>query len=309
MTGKDRTPDRKRPAVHLVDATLSPAGSALKATMRHERPGERVALVLSGGIGLGAYQAGAHARLDEAGGWRPDRIASSSTGAVNAAFIAGGPPGTSVGRLRRFWEAVPRPEPLALLPFMNEGPWRQASNWMSVMQARMPGSSRCFRSLLRFERAASPVPSLCDLTPKRELVDVDRLHDDPVRIGVVTPDILTGEELVFDAGRGDRMGVEHLPTSSGLLPDFALVGIAGRLLGVRCPPRVHVRPMAGGRAQHGGRAADPVGDPGRPRRTGTGRRHPQDRMLMRDRIEPGPGVLPDPARRPAVTSPRGAGPW
>ena len=210
MTGKDRTPDRKRPAVHLVDATLSPAGSALKATMRHERPDERVAVVLSGGMGLGAY-----ARLDEAGGWRPDRI---------AAFIAGGPPETSVERLRRFWEAVPRPEPLALLPFMSEEPWRQASNWTSVMQTRMPGSSRCFRPLLPFERAASPAPSLYDLTPKpelRELVDFDRLHDGPVRIGVVTTDILSGEELVFDAGRGDRIGVEHLLASSGVLPDPA----------------------------------------------------------------------------------------
>ena len=236
MTDRDQPPDRARPPVHLVDTALSLAASAVHSALETpEQSRPKVAVVLSGGIGLGAYQAGAVARLVEAGRWRPDWLAGSSIGAVNAALIAGGPPETSVDRLRRFWEAVARPEPLALLPFLNEGPWRHASNWMSVMQTRMFGNSRLFRPLLPFERAARPVPSLYDLTPQRELlqelVDFDRLNDGAMRISLVATDILSGEEVIFDTQRSARIGVEHILASSGFVPDFAPVEIEGRLLG------------------------------------------------------------------------------
>ncbi len=66
---------------------------------RH-RP-EQVVLVLSGGVELGTYQAGAYAGLHE-GELRPDWLAGFSIGAANAAVIAGNPPESRVERLQRF---------------------------------------------------------------------------------------------------------------------------------------------------------------------------------------------------------------
>ena len=48
-------------------------------------PRKRVALVLSGGVALGAFEAGAYAALEEAGGPLPDWFVGASIGAVNAA--------------------------------------------------------------------------------------------------------------------------------------------------------------------------------------------------------------------------------
>jgi hypothetical protein len=58
--------------------------------------GTDVSLVSAGGIGLGAYQAGAYARLRESD-LHVSRIAGSSIGAVNAARIAGGDPESRSG--------------------------------------------------------------------------------------------------------------------------------------------------------------------------------------------------------------------
>ena len=48
---------------------------------------ERIALVLSGGGALGSYQAGAYAALEKCG-VRPNWIAGTAIGAVNAAIIS-----------------------------------------------------------------------------------------------------------------------------------------------------------------------------------------------------------------------------
>src|SRR5215469_16401397 len=66
---------------------------------------ERIALVLSGGEALGAYQAGAYAAL-ERNGVRPNWIAGSGIGAVNAAIIAGNLPQERGPRLRQFWRQL-----------------------------------------------------------------------------------------------------------------------------------------------------------------------------------------------------------
>src|SRR4051812_34212454 len=68
---------------------------------------DRIALVLSGGGGLGAYQAGAYAALEHAG-IRPNWIAGTAIGAINAAIIAGNLPHERVPRLRRFWQELSR---------------------------------------------------------------------------------------------------------------------------------------------------------------------------------------------------------
>src|SRR5712691_13430008 len=66
---------------------------------------ERIALVLSGGGALGAYQAGAYAALEQCG-VRPNWIAGTAVGAINAAIIAGNLPHERVLRLRQFWREL-----------------------------------------------------------------------------------------------------------------------------------------------------------------------------------------------------------
>src|SRR5260370_26107031 len=68
---------------------------------------DRIALVLSGGNALGAYQAGAYAALENSG-VRPNWIAGTAIGAVNAAIIAGNLPHERIFRLRQFWQELSR---------------------------------------------------------------------------------------------------------------------------------------------------------------------------------------------------------
>jgi len=68
---------------------------------------ERIALVLSGGGALGAYQAGAYAALEKCG-VRPNWIAGTAIGAINAAIIAGNLPHERAIRLRQFWRELGR---------------------------------------------------------------------------------------------------------------------------------------------------------------------------------------------------------
>src|SRR6516165_8512632 len=82
------------------DRTLARARSD-KSLVRFER----IAMVLSGGGALGAYQAGAYAALENSG-VRPNWIAGTAVGAVNAAIIAGNLPHERAQRLRQFWRAV-----------------------------------------------------------------------------------------------------------------------------------------------------------------------------------------------------------
>ena len=59
-------------------------------------------MVLSGGIGLGAYQSGAYAAMDEDLRRRTRWLAGASIGAVNAALIAGNPPERRIEALATF---------------------------------------------------------------------------------------------------------------------------------------------------------------------------------------------------------------
>jgi predicted acylesterase/phospholipase RssA len=66
---------------------------------------ERVALLLQGGLALGAYQGGVYQALAEAN-VLPTWIAGISIGAINSAIVAGNAPENRVARLRQFWETV-----------------------------------------------------------------------------------------------------------------------------------------------------------------------------------------------------------
>lgn len=62
------------------------------------------------------------------------------------------------------------------------------------------------------------------------VVDFDLLNNGPVRLTLATTDVINGERVVFDTGRGQRIGPEHVMASSAMLPLFAPIEVEGRLL-------------------------------------------------------------------------------
>jgi len=191
---------------------------------------KRIALVLSGGVGLGAYQAGAYAQLQEDKDRCPDWIAAASMGAINAAIIAGNPLEDRVRKLRAFWTT---PDPTLAFAEAPWTGWHHTGNWLSLLRARLFGVPGQFRP--RFVPDSRSFYSLYDLTPMRRrlqrLVDFGRLNAGDVRITIATTDIESGEPILFDTGKGARIELDHLLASCGFLPDFAPVEIGGRLLG------------------------------------------------------------------------------
>ncbi|HEX2526975.1 MAG TPA: patatin-like phospholipase family protein [Geminicoccus sp.] len=200
----------------------------------NDQPARRAALVLSGGVALGAYHAGAYAALHDGSGLPLEWLAGSSTGAAIAAIIAGSPPERRVSQLKRFWQfSANNPSPLAsLLGTPAAGPPRQIYNLASVMQAHLFGRPGMFRP--RFFPSVGN-PGLYELSPLKEwlqeLVDFDLLNDGPVRVTIAATDIVSGERVVFDTGKGCRIGVEHILASCALTPLFTPVELDGRLLG------------------------------------------------------------------------------
>jgi NTE family protein len=197
---------------------------------------QKVSLVLSGGVALGAYQAGACEALHEHAGLRQEHLAASSIGAVNAALIAGGPPAERVQRLREFWEGSSlEPGGGAADWLVAAGdPWRHGYSWLGVAQTRMFGHGALFQPRIP-ELMLGQATSVYDLAPLRarleRLVDFGTLNGGAVRVSVLTTEIDTGQSVVFDTARGDRIGVEHLLASCGFLPEFPPSEIGGRLLG------------------------------------------------------------------------------
>jgi NTE family protein len=202
-------------------------------------PDRALALVLSGGVALGAYEAGAFAALDEAG-LRPDRLAGVSIGAINAVLIAGNPPERRVARLREFWEGVAN-DPAPALSFWSgppsHGPLREGYNAAGVLQTLMLGRPGLFRP--RLAPGADGRPGLYDLSPLRArlegLVDFARLNGgDAPRLRIAATDVLTGERVVFEAGTGEGIGPDQVLASCAQMPVFAPIELGGRLLADGC---------------------------------------------------------------------------
>lgn len=196
-----------------------------------------VSLILAGGMALGAYQAGIFQALDESRRITPVAIAGSSIGAINGAIIAGNPAERRLERLQGFWssvatEAVPSPwlDPFGLA---EQGPLRHARNWMNVAATRLGGARGLFHpapgAVVRSE-----VPSIYDNSETRAtlaaFIDFERLNSGEVRFCCAATDIRTAETIFFDTGHGDRIAIDHLLASSGMLPNMQPVRIEGRLL-------------------------------------------------------------------------------
>jgi len=196
-------------------------------------PHSPFALVLSGGVALGAFEAGACAQLEEEGRL-PRWIAGASIGAVNAALWAAAPPGQGGAALRGFWDSVAQdPTPLTtflLGPPPRGGAWRAAHNRAAALQTLLLGRPGLFRPDLRLGDGAA----FYDLAPLRarleSTLDFDRLNHGPVRVSIVTTDVETGERVVFDTHRGARLTAQHLLAASAMPPLFPPVEVEGRRL-------------------------------------------------------------------------------
>jgi NTE family protein len=172
---------------------------------------DRIALVLSGGGGLGAYQAGAYAALEHAA-VRPNWIAGTAIGAINAAIIAGNLPHERVSRLHRFWEELSRRG-----AGRGDG-WvpRRFRNWLGANVAER-GGAPVFRPAPT--TGADDARPFIELGTLRELlhatVDFDRVNSGAVRLVLGAVNLLTGAEVYFDNDR-HVLGPEHILASTPL---------------------------------------------------------------------------------------------
>jgi NTE family protein len=180
---------------------------------------ERIALVLSGGAALGAYQAGAYAALERCG-VRPNWIAGTAIGAINAAIIAGSLPHERVARLRQFWRELSK----------------RAANPRSHSPAKWARSA--FTSLFSTGgRAVSPQISndqpMISATELQaligETVEFERINAGTIRVSFGAVNLVTGAETFFDNDR-HVLGPDHILAGSPLL-GLPPVMIGGQLFG------------------------------------------------------------------------------
>ncbi|HYD98579.1 MAG TPA: patatin-like phospholipase family protein [Alphaproteobacteria bacterium] len=190
-----------------------------------------IALVLSGGNALGAYQAGACTALLEAG-LSPDWVSGGSTGAVHSVLIGGNPPERRVAAIREFWDRAAHPD---FLPGLGAEGRRMhdAAAAAGVMMFGRPGLFNRRPPLLDLAPGGPETASPLDQTPLgatvAQLADFDRLGREGVRVTICAVDTETGEEVAFDTER-DRLTPQHVLASSAFLGLFAPVRLDGRWL-------------------------------------------------------------------------------
>lgn len=192
-------------------------------------PYDSIALVLQGGGALGAYQAGVFEALSEAG-IAPNWLSGVSIGAINAAIIAGNPPGRRIERLRDFWETVSsRP----IFPFEPDGDiFRQMRNQFSAFTTAMAGLPGFFmpRTFNPWQQLAGTVgaTSFYDTAALREtlnrLIDWDILNNQQQRLSVGAVNVRTGNFRYFDTAL-EWIGPDHVMASGALPPAFPAVKI------------------------------------------------------------------------------------
>ena len=183
---------------------------------------DRIALVLSGGEALGAYQAGAYAALEKSG-VRPNWIAGTAIGAVNAAIIAGNLPHERVLRMRQFWHEVSRRA-------AQRSP-RKLGRWAQKTAGRLI-------SLLRRGVGFTRPEAVVSASELRELiaqaVDFERVNSGAVRVVLGAVNLATGAETFFDNDR-HVLGLDHVLAGTPL-PGLPPVAIGRQLFGGSAVP-------------------------------------------------------------------------
>ncbi len=189
-------------------------------------------LVLQGGGALGAYQAGVYEVLVSIHR-EPDWVAGVSIGAINAALIAGNPPGRRMQRLREFWELVSSPMPVgmdALFPGDLRGAFNEASALRGVVFG-VPGFFVPRVPPVGWQPRGTPgAISHYDTEPLRRtlerLVDFDRINHGDTRLSVGAVNVRSGNFEYFDSA-SRRLDARHVMASGALPPGFPPVEIDG----------------------------------------------------------------------------------
>ena len=174
---------------------------------------DRIALVLSSGEALGAYQAGAYAALEKCG-VRPNWVAGSGIGAVNAAIIAGNLPHERALHLRRFWQQLS--QCAAQHRSWGLGRWARRVTDRNLHVIR--------RSARRARVAAEPVVSTAGLRELiSEAVDFERVNSGAVRVVLGAVNVASGVETFFDNDR-HVLSLDHVMAGTPLagLPPVAI---------------------------------------------------------------------------------------
>ena len=202
----------------------------LSAIARHLKSYRCIAYILQGGGALGAYQAGVHGALLEAG-VQPNWLAGISIGSINAAIIAGNPVERQIDRLREFWETITVEVGLPWSSFTSQ---RSSINALSSLHALYFGQPGFYDPRL-------PAPwlllqglvggrSYYDTSPLRatleRLIDFDRINSKAVRLSVGAVNVRTGNFSYFD-NTAVRIGPEHIMASAALPPGFPPVEVDG----------------------------------------------------------------------------------
>ena len=231
--------------------------SAKDQTEQQPSPGPRGAvardelhtLVLQGGGALGAYQAGVYEGM-HAHGLLPQWVAGISIGAINAAIIAGNPPGRRVAQLREFWEVVSSQLIATAVPAAYGEKAREVFNDSSaalVAAIGVPGFFRPRYPPAPFQPAGTPgALSYYDTAPLEKtlerLIDFDLINTtDPrhrVRLSVGAVNLRTGNFVYFDSDAKDppdghrperarTITPKHIMASGALPPGFGPVEIEG----------------------------------------------------------------------------------
>ncbi|MDB5424405.1 MAG: patatin-like phospholipase family protein [Phenylobacterium sp.] len=195
-----------------------------------DQPPRRV-LVLQGGGALGSYQAGVYEALSREG-CEPDWLAGISIGAINAAIVAGNPPGTRVERLHEFWSLVTSQWPLGGHAHTDQ--FRAMLGDASIVRAAAAGvpgffAPRAFSPLLSAGGGPEAL-SFYDTAPLKDtlerLVDFDRINARETRLSVGAVNIRTGNFAYFD-NTHTRIGPEHIMASGALPPGLPPIEIDG----------------------------------------------------------------------------------
>jgi len=200
------------------------------------------ALVLQGGGALGSYQAGVYQGLAEAS-IHPNWVAGISIGALNAAVIAGNPPGRRVEQLRAFWEFIcrqpwwPSHHLTSLLGSSQELPdaWRTWVDSMASTRALLEGQNgffipRPWHALGLCEKGPHTA-SFYDTRPLRatleHFADFDLINrTSQMRVSVGAVNVRTGNFVYFD-NTERTLRPEHFMASGALPPGFPAVEIDG----------------------------------------------------------------------------------
>jgi NTE family protein len=193
-----------------------------------------IALVLSGGNALAAYQAGAYQALQERG-LEPDWVVGASAGAINGAVICGNPPERRIEKLAALWHTSGTAGAAVTPPSAAETARRTQVASMTIATGQLDWFvPRALYGPWWNPFGNREPNSLYDSSPLvqrlNELVDFDRLNSGTPRFSATAVDVESGADVIFDTAH-HRITPQHVRGSGALLPAFPPVEVEGRMVG------------------------------------------------------------------------------